>query len=230
MIRTAQPVISGEGIAESAAHRAMAAQGLTPSAPGEGSLTNETGPTTVWTASLNLVRHPVRELLWRWNWKSALLSSLLRATIFFLANLVAGWPAAAGAGTAELVLRSVTSGFYGAVTEALSAAQPAWAAMTVAMVGVPILSHSIEFFVHWLRGTPKLAASMAISVGFTAISSAFNLYVMRQGVLTVGPTAKPLLEDLSRIPSLLVSFVASGPRAATGRVLRSRSRPGGGSH
>src|SRR6202022_697407 len=44
-----------------------------------------------------IVRHPVRHLIRRWNWKSALLSSLLRASIFFFTNLVAGWHAALGA-------------------------------------------------------------------------------------------------------------------------------------
>jgi hypothetical protein len=39
---------------------------------------------------IRLMRHPVEHLIRRWNWKSALLSSLLRAAIFFCTNLVAG--------------------------------------------------------------------------------------------------------------------------------------------
>jgi hypothetical protein len=64
------------------------------------------------------VRHPVKYLLHRWNWKSAVLSSLLRASLFFATNLAAGLPAAIAAMKTELVFRGVTSGFYGALTEA----------------------------------------------------------------------------------------------------------------
>ena len=76
----------------------------------------EPGPRTVAEVLVELVRDPGRYLIARWNWKSALMSSLLRATIFFFTNLVAGWHAALGAMCAELILRSATSGFYGALT------------------------------------------------------------------------------------------------------------------
>ena len=175
-------------------------------------LPNQGGPITVWDAWLSLVRHPIRNLVWRWNWKSAVLSSLMRAGIFFGANFVAGWRAALGAAGAELALRALTSGFYGAVTEVFSTAEPRWAAMLMVMIGMPILNHSGEFLVHWLRGTPNLIASMTFSVIFTAISSAFNLYFMQRGILTVGPTAKTLWQDLCEIPTLLLSIATSSPR------------------
>jgi len=168
---------------------------------------------SVGTVLIKLVRHPVEHLVRRWNWKSALLSSLLRAGIFFFANLVAGWHAAVGAMLAELMLRGITSGFYGAITEAFSAARPVWAAVATAMVVLPFLNHSLEFLVHWLRGTPKLGLSIASSVIFTAFSTAFNVYVMRHGVLTVGGGSKPLREDLGRVLPLLLRFLSAGPRA-----------------
>jgi hypothetical protein len=168
---------------------------------------------TVGSVLLGLVRHPGRYLIARWNWKSALLSSLLRATIFFCTNLISGLHAALGAMLAELILRACTSGFYGAITEAFSEAQPAWAATAAAMVALPCTAHSLEFLVHWLRGTPKLGLSIGTSVIFTAISTAFNLYAMRRGVLTTGGSSKSLGHDLSRIPPLLVSFFLAGPRA-----------------
>jgi hypothetical protein len=160
-----------------------------------------------------LLRHPARLLIERWNWKAAVLSSLLRAAIFFFTNLVAGWHAAVGALLAELALRAATSGFYGAITEAFSEARPAWAAMAAAMVVLPLLNHSLEFLVHWLRGTPKLGLSMTASVIFTAISTSFNLYVMRHGVLTVGKRSKSLHEDLALLFPLLGRFLLVGPRA-----------------
>ena len=166
-----------------------------------------------------LVRHPARLLIQRWNWKAAVLSSLLRAAIFFFTNLVAGWHAAVGALIAELALRTATSGFYGAITEAFSEAQPAWAAMAVALIVLPLANHSLEFLVHWLRGTPKLGLSMTASVMFTAVSTSFNLYVMRHGVLTVGGKSKSLLEDLGLLLPLLGQFLLAVPRAIV-RCLR----------
>jgi hypothetical protein len=168
---------------------------------------------TVGSVFEGLLHHPVRNLIHRWNWKSALLSSLSRAAIFFFTNLVAGWHAAVGALLAEMALRAATSGFYGAVTESFSEARPAWAAMTAAMVVLPLFTHSLEFLVHWLRGTPKLGLSIATSVIFTALSTSFNVYAMRHGALTVGRKSKSLRDDLGRIPPLLGQFLLAGPRA-----------------
>jgi len=156
---------------------------------------------------------PSQTLIHRWNWKSAVLSSLLRAAIFFFTNLSAGWHAAVGALLAELALRAATSGFYGAITEAFSEARPMWAAMAAATVFLPLVNHSLEFLVHWLRGTPKLALSITTSVIFTMLSTSFNVYAMRHGVLTVGRNSKSLREDLGRILPLLGQFLLAGPRS-----------------
>jgi hypothetical protein len=168
---------------------------------------------TVGAVFEGLLRHPVRNLIHRWNWKSAVLSSLFRAAIFFFANLVAGWHAAVGALLAELALRAATSGFYGAITEAFSEARPVWAAMMAAMVVLPFANHSLEFLVHWWRGTPKLGVSITASAVFTAISTSFNVYAMRHGVLTVGRNSQSLPEDLGSILPLLGRFLLAGPRA-----------------
>ena len=170
-------------------------------------------PPTVGAVLKGLIRHPARNLIPRWNWKSALLSSLFRAAIFFFTNLVAGWHAAVGALLAELALRAATSGFYGAITELFSEARPMWAAMIAAMVVLPLVNHSLEFLVHWLRGTPKLGLSITASVIFTACSTAFNVYAMRNGVLTIGSRSKSLREDFRRILPLLGQFILAGPRA-----------------
>jgi len=177
-------------------------------------------PLTVGDVFNGILRHPVRKLIRRWNWKAALLSSLLRATIFFFTNLIAGWHAALGAMLAELVFRSITSGFYGAITESFSLARPAWAATAAAMVALPLLAHSMEFLVHWLRGTPKLGLSIGTSVAFTGLSTAFNLYAMRRGILTTTGSSQSLRHDLSQIPRLLLGFMLAGPREIARRIHR----------
>lgn len=179
----------------------------------------EAGSRTVAAVLRDIVRDPARHLLSRWNWKSALLSSVLRAAIFFTTNIVAGWHAALGAMGAELALRSVTSGFYGAVTEAFASAEPPWAAMTATMLLLPFVAHSLEFLVHSLRHTPKLGLSIVASVSFTAISTAFNLYAMQRGALIVGHGSRPLREDLRRFPSLALAFLTAGPRFIVARAL-----------
>ena len=168
----------------------------------------------------SLVRDPVRHLVLRWNWKAALMSSLFRALLFLCVNLAAGWPAAVRAMSTELVFRFTTAGFYGAVTETLAAARPAWAATAAAMILLPCMNHSLEFFVHWMRGTPNLAASIASSVVFTAISTAFNLYAMQRGTLTVGEGSRPLRHDLCRVVPLFFSFLIAGPRMIARRFCR----------
>jgi hypothetical protein len=161
----------------------------------------------------DLLRNPAGLLLRRWNWKSAVLSSLFRAAIFFFANLRAGWRAAAGAMLAELLYRGITAGFFGALTQAFRRAQPAWLAATVAIVLVPLTSHSIELTVHLARGTPKLLASMISSVIFTILSTLFHLYAMRRGVLIVGTGSRSLAADFRQMPRIVAGFLAAGPLA-----------------
>jgi len=167
---------------------------------------------TVQDALGELVRNPREMLIRRWNWKSALFSSTLRALVFLFANLSAGWHAAAGAGLAELLYRGVSAGFYGAITQALREAEPEWLASVAAMILLPLISHSIEAAVHILRGTPKIIASIVSSVIFTMISTLFNVYAMRRGALVTGEGGATIAEDLRRVPGLIWEFVSSGPK------------------
>jgi hypothetical protein len=152
-----------------------------------------------------------------WNYKTALLSALVRAGIFFAANARAGYDAAMAAMVTEFCCRFATSGFYGALTQRFRHVEPAWAGTLGAIVLLPILAHAIEFVVHRWRGTPELAASLGASIAFTMLSTAFNLFVMRRGALVVGPGTHTLIEDLRAMPRLVVLFVASLARACMSR-------------
>lgn len=161
----------------------------------------------------DLARRPIDRIARRWNWKAALLSSLVRGAIFFSINLVAGPHAALEALVTELAFRGIVSGFYGALTEAFRFVEPEWAAAVAAMILLPLLGHSVEFAVHFLRGTAKLKASIVGSVCFTAVSTLFNLYAMRRGALVTGEGRETLGSDLKRMPRLIAGFLAAGPRA-----------------
>lgn len=133
-------------------------------------------------------------------------SSLCRGLVFLLVNLSAGLEAASGAMLAEFAYRASTAGFAGALTQAFRAAEPRWAAA----VGIPLLSHVLEFSIHWIRGTPNLRLSIGASLVFTVFSTLFNLHAMRRGVLVVGRGSKPLVADLRALPMVILTFVNSG--------------------
>ncbi len=174
---------------------------------------------TVRAVLQSLLRHPIQLLVLRWNWKSAILSSVIRALIFFVANVSAGLDAALAAMNTEFLYRACTAGFYAALTQSFRHVNPAWQATLTAMVLLPLISHSIELLLHWWRGTPKLAVSILASACFTAVSTAYNLFAMRQGALIVGPDAKSLGEDLRRTPGILWKFMQ-----VTWGLLRLRAR------
>ena len=145
---------------------------------------------TLREALYRLFAQPGELLIHRWNWKAAFFSSVVRGIIFFLANLRSGLWAAAGAMLAEWVYRAVTSGFYGAITQTLGETAPEWHGAVAAMILLPVLSHSLEFLVHWLRHTPHLKVSIISSMSFTVISTLFNYYAMRRGTIVVGKTLR----------------------------------------
>lgn len=177
-------------------------------------------PLSVGQVLKRLMLNPGEMLLSRWNWKSAILSSGFRGALFFATNLAAGLPAALAALQTELLFRGVTSGFYGALTEAFRDAEPPWAAAVTVMLLLPFANHSIEFLVHWARGTRRLVPSIIASVAYTALSTLFNFFAMRRGALIVGAGRGSLSSDVRRLPRLLLEFVCWLPK----RFLRSSAR------
>ena len=116
----------------------------------------------------SLCRDPVRYFVRRWNWKSAVLSSLLRSSLFFVANIGAGLPAARSAFLTELIFRATTAGFYGALTQAFRDVRPVWSGTLAGMIVLPVTTHVLEFIVHYVRGTERLSESIALSASAIA--------------------------------------------------------------
>jgi hypothetical protein len=153
-----------------------------------------------------LLKDPGELLIRRWNWKSALYSSVLRASIFFLTNVGAGLDAAYGAMVTELVYRIVTAGFYGALTQSFRRVEPWWQGAVAAVMLLVGVSHTLELFVHWARGTPNLWTSIGVSATLTLLSTLFNLHVMRKGMFVTDRGARSLTDDFQRLPGVLLSF------------------------
>jgi hypothetical protein len=144
----------------------------------------------------------------------------MRGAIFFFTNLAVSRQAAVDALLVDLSFRLPLVGLVGALTQAFRTAEPAWAATLAAMVLVPAFAHSIEFEVHWAAGTAALGTSIAASVGFSVLSTVFNLFAMRRGVLVVGEGTGSLAQDLRRLPAIVLQFVAAAPLAVARLVAR----------
>ena len=167
---------------------------------------------SVWAALRWIALHPWHSVGRRWNYKAAILSSILRATVFWTTNISAGSDAALAAMTTEFCFRFATSGFYGAITQAFRRVEPVRAGTIAAVVVLPVISHSLEFLVHWWRDTAVLGVSIVASMVLTALSTTFNLFAMRRGTLIVGRDRRSLLSDLVAMPGLFAQFVAIAAR------------------
>lgn len=153
-----------------------------------------------------LVSDPLA-IIGRWNWKSAVLSALIRGSIFFVTNLSEGARAATAAFAIESSFYIVTAGFYGAIIESFRRVRPYWQAVVTVTVLVPLINHSLEFLFHWIGGTKRIALGVAVSMVFSLFSANFNLYIMSRGALIVGSGREPLWKDLLRMPRLLLEFL-----------------------
>lgn len=162
------------------------------------------------------ISRPGETVIRGWNWKSALLSAVVRGMLFFTANLGAGISHAIGAMSIESAFYVATAGFYGSVIQSMRRARPPWAATLAVMAIVPGINHSMEFLLHRAGGTKRIAAGIVASVIFSMFSAVFNLFAMRRGALVVGSGQQPLLDDLRRMPRLLLEFLLAAPKALAG--------------
>lgn len=176
---------------------------------------------TVGEALQSLFRHPIENLIRRWNWKSAVLSALTRGALFFFANLKAGLSAAVGAMTIEAMFYITVAGFYGAICQSFRRTRPAWLATMTMMVLMPAINHTLEFSVHWFGGTKKLTTGIIASIGFSMLSALFNLFAMRRGAFIVGEDRQTLLNDFRQLPRIIFDFLAAVPRALWRNVFAS---------
>ncbi len=173
----------------------------------------------------SLLHHPA-QIITRWNWKSAMLGALLRASFYFGVYQASreSWLVTLTAVAVELSFRFFTSGISGALVQSFRRAQPIWLATLIVSISLPVFSHTIEFITHY--GQEKYFSSVfpasennarqiafAVSVLFSVMSALFNLFMMRHGVLLVGAghETKTLWNDLKMIPSLVLEFVTFLP-------------------
>jgi hypothetical protein len=155
-----------------------------------------------------LVRHPIEMLVWRWNWKAAMFSGVLRSMIYLFTHLKEGWRAALGAMSVEFFFRLVVSGASGSLVQAFHNAAPVWLATLCVMIMLPAFSHMIEFTLHTLNGDVNKGKAIIISITFSIVSAIFNLFAMRRDALLVKDArAQSLGQDLVRLPKIVGEFI-----------------------
>ncbi|MEP6947445.1 MAG: hypothetical protein ABJA02_16120 [Acidobacteriota bacterium] len=186
-------------------------------------------PTRVWAVTADLIRHPIDTLIWRWNWKAAVLSALLRAPIFFFSYLFKkdGLKLAVGAAIAQSVFRLIFGGVNGAIIQSYSKVEPAWHAVLTVPLVLATVSHLIEYGVQAYydsqTGVSGKGRAIFISVFVSVISALFNLFAMRRGALLVkDESQQSLWRDLRRMPWLALEFI-SFPLIWTRRKTKKRS-------
>ncbi|MGH9916583.1 MAG: hypothetical protein ACRD63_14995, partial [Pyrinomonadaceae bacterium] len=146
-----------------------------------------------------LVTDPINNLITKWNWKVAIISSILRASLFFLVNMKVGLRLALGAMTVEFIFNGMTAGFYGSLTEQFRHVRPVKIAVLMVLT-IPIFHHSMELLIHHLWGTQRLSASILASISLSIVNSVFSLYAMHRGAFITGDNRRSLQHDLLSIP------------------------------
>jgi hypothetical protein len=150
------------------------------------------------------------------------MSGVIRGLLFFGTNVEVSRAAASRASITEAAYAFATAGFYGALTEAFRLCEPPELSNLIVSLGLPAMAHSLEFVVHWIGGTPRLAASIGWSVALSVVTTSFNMFAMRRGAFIVGESRQTLRADLERMPRLVASFVVSVAASAS-RLLGFRS-------
>ncbi len=177
---------------------------------------------TVGDVCWSLLRNPL-QLFARWNWKSAVIGTLVRASIYFTVYQASkeSWVVTLTAVGVEMVFRFVTTATAGSIIQSFRRATPEWLATTIISVILPTVTTSlIEFYSHYVQEAyfaNIFAASenssrqrtFAISTLLSVLSAMFSLYAMRRGFLLVGAgeETKSLGQDMKKMPVLVSEFV-----------------------
>jgi hypothetical protein len=179
-------------------------------------------------ALTDMALRPVTHLVGAWNWKTAAISVVIRATLFFATNLRSGRGSALRASLVEAGFAIVAAGLLGAATQRIRHARPVWATGLVVWLGLPVVLLTLQATVHRLFGTPHLQAGLIVSFCMAAVGSGFNWFAQQKGVLVTGEGAGG--QDWRALPGLVLGFVLAGPRALLAWPLalgRERAERGG---
>ena len=169
---------------------------------------------TISEAWANLVRDP-KQFVRHWNYKGAIMSGGLRAPIFLITYLAGKETIklAIGAALAQFVFRFLFAGISGTLIQKFRRVEPAWKALGTILLVVPVISHLFEFLVQYsfayaTATNDHTDDAIIRSICVSLISALFTLFIMRRNVMIVGEEgSKSLLNDLSRMPMMILRFI-----------------------
>ena len=170
---------------------------------------------TIYGVAFEILRHPFRTLVLNWNWKSAIISSVLRAPIFFAAYLATkqGFRMALGAMAIQFIFRAVTGGANGSIIQSFSKVEPAWHAVVTIPFILTIVMHVGEWVLQGaydsVAGTTGKTTAVLISVLASVVSGGFNLFAMRRGILLVkDESQQSFWRDIKQMPWIVFELVS----------------------
>jgi len=170
---------------------------------------------TIRGVTFEMLRHPYRTLVLSWNWKAAIISSVLRAPIFFGAYLAQkqGLKMAFAAMSVQFVFRAITGGTNGAIIQSFSKIEPAWHAVVTIPIVLTVFMHVGEWLLQAgfdsYAGTKGKTTAVLISVLASVISAGFNLFAMRRGVLLVkDESQQSFWHDIKQMPWIVFELVS----------------------
>jgi hypothetical protein len=165
--------------------------------------------------TFEMLCHPYRTLVLSWNWKAAIISSVLRAPIFFAAYLAQkqGLKMALAAMSVQFVFRAITGGTNGAIIQSFSKIEPAWHAVVTIPIVLTVFMHVGEWLLQAgfdsYAGTKGKTTAVLISVLASVISAGFNLFAMRRGVLLVkDESQQSFWHDIKQMPWIVFELVS----------------------
>lgn len=165
---------------------------------------------------LNLPMPPSQfapQLLQMWNWKCALLSSVMRSAVYLAALARNPHAGAQAIVLVEIAYVTLTAGLWAGLQQrALHLRQRALGNLIV-VVAIPLTAQGCDALAHRLAGPAVPAPATAAISLFALVSALFHLYVMRRGAFLTGTARPSLLDDLRRMPRLIADLALLTARA-----------------
>lgn len=170
---------------------------------------------TITGVTWDILRHPFRTLVLNWNWKSAIISSVSRAPIFFGAYLAhkQGLRMALLAMAVQFVFRAITGGTNGAIIQSFSKIEPVWHAVVTIPIVLTVVMHIGEWFLQSafdsVTGSSGKTTAVLLSIFGSVVSSGFNLLAMRRGLLLVkDESQQSFWHDIKQMPWIVLELVS----------------------
>jgi len=170
---------------------------------------------TISGVTWDILTHPFRTLVLNWNWKSAIISSVSRAPIFFGAYLAhkQGLRMAFLAMSVQFVFRAITGGTNGAIIQSFSKIEPVCHAFVTIPIVLTVVMHIGEWFLQSafdsVSGTTGKTTAVLVSIFASVISAGFNLLAMRRGLLLVkDESQQSFWHDIKQMPWIVLELVS----------------------